>query len=206
LYQSRLPESPHTSEPAHSCYADAQRSPTSFHTENGFSFYGHADEAVDEGDAHCHGFITRPDEPLSVENVFAGNSLFYVSLYDHLYSRGYVESVAGGPMCGCVEQMPTVSRADCTELDVDAVYSFTLDAQGVATLEQTSLDVSFRSCGGNPRNNDLFSKYAVFYDDDADGKYDIERRLVGTVDNDDSNCPKTLAAAFAEDTELNFVQ
>mmetsp|Transcript_8469 Transcript_8469/g.26102 ORF Transcript_8469/g.26102 Transcript_8469/m.26102 type:complete len:110 (-) Transcript_8469:540-869(-) len=109
-------------------------------------------------------------------------------------------------MCGCVEQMPTVSRADCTELDVDAVYSFTLDAQGVATLEQTSLDVSFRSCGGNPRNNDLFSKYAVFYDDDADGKYDIERRLVGTVDNDDSNCPKTLAAAFAEDTELNFVQ
>ena len=190
------------------CYTDAQRSPTSFHTDIGFSFFGgDEDNEQDEGDSHCHGFIYRPDEPLSVDNVYSGNNLFYVSLYDHLYQRGYVESVAGGPMCGCMEQMPTVSRSDCTEMRVDAVFTVGYGAQGVATIEQTSLDIDFRACNGNPENNDLFSKYVVYYADDAEtGTYDISRRLVGSVDNDLSYCPTSLTDAYAQDTELNFRQ
>merc|ERR1711924_541962 len=50
------------------------------------------------------------------------NNLFFVSMYDHLYQRGYVDSVTDDPqiagsqaMCGCVEDMNPVARADCTE-------------------------------------------------------------------------------------------
>jgi hypothetical protein len=48
---------------------------------------------------------------------YKGNNLFYISMYDdHMYQRGYVRSVPGAPMCGCVEKMPIVTRADCTEI------------------------------------------------------------------------------------------
>merc|ERR1711862_531038 len=46
---------------------------------------------------------------------YRANNLFYVSMSDHLHDRGYVRSVQGSPMCGCVEHMPIVSRSDCTE-------------------------------------------------------------------------------------------
>jgi hypothetical protein len=50
--------------------------------------------------------------------TYKGNNIFYVSMYDHMYKRGYVRNVPGAPMCGCAEQMPVVSRADCTQMDV----------------------------------------------------------------------------------------
>ena len=50
------------------------------------------------------------------------------SAYFHFHftapSTGYVRAVPGSPMCGCVEQMPVVSRSDCTQLDVDETFVF----------------------------------------------------------------------------------
>jgi hypothetical protein len=31
--------------------------------------------------------------------VYRGNNLFFVSLYDHMYVRGYVENIPSAPMC-----------------------------------------------------------------------------------------------------------
>ena len=31
---------------------------------------------------------------------YRGNNIFYVSMYDHMYVRGYVGNVPGAPMCG----------------------------------------------------------------------------------------------------------
>jgi hypothetical protein len=76
-----------------------------------------------ENDLHCHGFAFTDDDN-DINSKARWNNLFYVSMYDHLYQRGYVDSItddpniAGSvqPMCGCVEDMHPVARADCTEV------------------------------------------------------------------------------------------
>jgi len=40
---------------------------------------------------------------------YRANNLFYVSMSDHLHDRGYVRSVQGAPMCGCVEHVRITS-------------------------------------------------------------------------------------------------
>merc|ERR1711862_335283 len=48
---------------------------------------------------------------------YKGNLLFYVSMYDHMTQRGYVRNIPGAPMCACAENMPVVTRSDCTEIE-----------------------------------------------------------------------------------------
>ena len=61
-----------------------------------------------EGPIHCHGLAWATD-PLDPSHNYRGNNIFYVSLYDHLYQRGYVRNVPGAPMCGCAEHVSTTS-------------------------------------------------------------------------------------------------
>mmetsp|Transcript_4754 Transcript_4754/g.10637 ORF Transcript_4754/g.10637 Transcript_4754/m.10637 type:complete len:485 (+) Transcript_4754:133-1587(+) len=90
--------------------------------ENGKVFPYPGDET--ENDLHCHGFSWGTDESgFDANSSGRWNNLFYVSLYDHMYQRGYVESLTNDPkihglqpMCGCVEDMAPVARADCTEI------------------------------------------------------------------------------------------
>lgn len=65
---------------------------------NGFSTYDN------EGPVHCHGFAwsTKDQE---ITSRYKANALFFVSMYDHMYQRGYVENIPGSPMCGCVEHV-----------------------------------------------------------------------------------------------------
>jgi len=95
------------------CYVDMSRSPASSRVNGGFAVF----PGDSEGEAHCHGFAWADDEN-DFSAQYKANNLFYVSMYDHLTQRGYVKNVPGSPMCGCVEQMPVVTRADCTELIV----------------------------------------------------------------------------------------
>ena len=67
------------------------------------------------------GFAWAEDEN-DPSYVYRGNNLFFVSLFDHMYTRGYVSNIAGAPMCACAEQMPTVSRSDCTQIDFESEY------------------------------------------------------------------------------------
>ena len=53
-----------------------------------------------------------------------------MQMYDHLYQRGYVREIPGAPMCACIEQMAVVTRADCTQLDVDETWEFNIDTSG----------------------------------------------------------------------------
>ena len=80
-----------------------------------------------------------------------------------MHQRGYVENIPGAPMCGCVEQMPTVSRSDCTQVDLEEVYKITFDGSAFkATLENSYID--FNACQGiNNRNNDLWAYTASLY-------------------------------------------
>eukprot|EP00565_Helicotheca_tamesis_P004270 CAMPEP_0185741062 /NCGR_PEP_ID=MMETSP1171-20130828/38756_1 /TAXON_ID=374046 /ORGANISM="Helicotheca tamensis, Strain CCMP826" /LENGTH=680 /DNA_ID=CAMNT_0028413003 /DNA_START=1 /DNA_END=2043 /DNA_ORIENTATION=- len=139
------------------CAVDMDRTTSSSsHVDGGFAlFHGN-----NEGPVHCHGFAWGQDvnEPAA---RFKGNNLFFVSMYDHLHQRGYVREVPGAPMCACVEKMPIVSRADCTEIEEDETWLFTWSSsqyQFTASLE--SIKIKFNACrGANNRNNDLEAFY-----------------------------------------------
>ena len=78
-----------------------------FDSANGFSGFPGDDNNNSkdaEGPIHCHGFAWSTDAS-DVTARYKGNNLFYVSMYDHMYQRGYTRNVPGAPMCACVEQV-----------------------------------------------------------------------------------------------------
>jgi len=116
---------------------------------------------VAEGDLHCHGLSwgNTIDQTAGDVNTNARwNNLFFVSLYDHLYTRGYVDSITDNTliagdeaMCGCVEDMDfAVARADCTEAVGKTNYTTSLDSEGllVARHIADTFALEFRACEG----------------------------------------------------------
>lgn len=158
------------------CYVDHTRSPAANHVEGGFMLF--PDEV--EGAVHCHGFVWS-DNLDDESNLYKANNLFYVSMEDHLRKRGYVRNVPGAPMCGCLEQMPTVSRADCTQTSHEYLYDFAYEegAENPLTATIIGRKVSFAACDGDTAN-DLESKYEqMVKDGSVDRNDDFETRIVG---------------------------
>ena len=52
-----------------------------------------------EGAIHCHGLAWSNDVNDATAR-YKANNLFFVSMYDHMYQRGYVKNIPGAPMCG----------------------------------------------------------------------------------------------------------
>merc|ERR1712174_148255 len=86
---------------------------------------------------------------------FRANDLFFVSMSDHLHDRGYVRAVQGAPMCACVENMPIVSRSDCTEITATETYKFTFPAStsGNFQVSLDYVDLDFNACKASRNNN-----------------------------------------------------
>lgn len=170
-----------------------------------------------EGPIHCHGLAWGDDEN-SFETQLRFNNFFYVSLYDHMYTRGYVERTVDSDnigMCDCVENMPPVSRADCTELDVTQTFTITYRDGSFVADKTGDMDVNFNSCNGidpsSPddfpirENNDLASYVYRLYKDGKvshDTKNKVFETLVGYANpNDNQNeaaCEATYEETFLE--------
>lgn len=130
-------------------------------TEEGGDVFPYPGDKI-EDDLHCHG-ISWGDDTDSGKDINAKarwNNLFYVSMYDHLYQRGYVEAITNDPqiagshaMCDCVEEMPVVARADCSEVVGKASYTVTVvDDEGskrflIAHTPDT-FELEFQACEG----------------------------------------------------------
>jgi len=83
------------------CAVDMSRSTKdSIHVDDGFAIFPEGKE----GPVHCHG-IAWGEDVMEADYRYRANNLFYVSMSDHLHDRGYVRSVQGAPMCGCVEHV-----------------------------------------------------------------------------------------------------
>ena len=81
------------------CFVDLARSSSDgYVSETGFISFPE-DNADGEGSIHCHGFAWSNDVNDRTSR-YRGNNLFYVSMYDHMYQRGYVKNIPGAPMCG----------------------------------------------------------------------------------------------------------
>merc|ERR1712039_314212 len=115
----------------------------SVHVNDGFAIFSDADE----GPVHCHGLAWGEDE-MEADFRYRANNLFYVSMSDHLHDRGYVRAVQGAPMCSCVENMPIVSRSDCTEITAKEFYKFTFpdDYSGEISATLDYVDINFNAC------------------------------------------------------------
>jgi hypothetical protein len=137
------------------CGVDLSLAPSSNHISGSDSIDGTKSFALfsgeTEGAAHCHGFAWNGEETAGYR--YRGNNLFYVSMYDHLEQRGYVREVPGAPMCGCVEKMPVISRADCTQTDVQELFTVELNGAGNISITLDSIDVQFNACEGATAND-----------------------------------------------------
>ena len=143
---------------------------------------------------HCHGFAWGDDDN-DLSNIFKGNNLFYVSLYDHVFQRGYVSAVPGAPQCGCIEKMPVVSRSDCTEINKSKFnLEYTLE-NGKLSLNIKDSTVAFAACKGLKVNNDLEDYYKRLVKEKRvkDHTKEIKYRLVGK-----GGCPKAIDQFFVK--------
>lgn len=145
---------------ANICYVDHSRSSGANHVDSGFSIYGDPVTGKEniEGPIHCHGFAWG-DDPLHTDNVYKGNLLFYVSMYDHLTQRGYARNIPGAPMCACAENMAVVTRADCTQISAseDTILKWYADPPALVAVPRIN-DLNFNACTGLNANNNLYER------------------------------------------------
>lgn len=120
----------------------------------------------DEGDIHCHG-LAWSNDPNHISAMFKFNTFFYVSLYDHWYTRGYVENSLGSsfhktgiPMCGCVDEMPMVTRADCSQVtSVDITFTVQWSEEDGLSIDAGPLtSIQVATCQGHEFGNPKRSK------------------------------------------------
>lgn len=165
------------------CYVDMADGAASSHIAGGFAIF--PDD--EEGDVHCHGFAWGNDAE-DLDTRYKGNNLFYVSMYDHFYQRGYVRGVPGAPMCGCAEQMPVASRADCTEMDISESFRYVYDSltQRFNVIDK-GVDIEFNACqGANDNNNDLEAYYERLVAEGRADQFELEllqKKLVGDCES-----------------------
>lgn len=65
------------------------------------------------------------------------NTLFHMTMKMNLREKALVKNIPGAPLCGCVEQMPIVSNADC----IKAVEGYTLAAGEIR------VNIEWDACG-----------------------------------------------------------
>ena len=115
------------------CYMDFKKAQQSSHVRDGYSIYG---DNI-EGSLNCHGFAWGNDGG-EVASALKGSNLFHVAMKHELYDLRNVEEIPGAPLCGCVEQMPVVTTADCTKVTADTTVRVEYDpevTEFIATLE-----------------------------------------------------------------------
>lgn len=153
---------------------EASDDSSSSYAKDGLSFF----PLKVEGSVHCHGFAWSEDE-MEADARYKANNLFYVSMYDHMYKRGYVRNVPGAPMCGCAEKMPIVERADCTKIRATEFWKFSFAPGSGFTASLDRAEIDFQAC----RNNDLqthVNDLANAGDIDKQYAWRLKRNVVGT--------------------------
>jgi len=146
------------------CFVDMEKGSfaSGFDSDGLVEFPGDGDDG--EGAIHCHGYAWANDEYDPITR-YRANNLFYVSMYDHMHQRGYVENIPGAPMCGCVEKMPMATRSDCTQVDLTEDFTVVFDGSSIEA-KMTKVEVDFNACQGkNGRNNDLYAYHWRLYEE-----------------------------------------
>jgi len=81
------------------CFVDLERGNASTGDDSTDILVSPGDNNQGEGAIHCHGLAWSNDVNDHTAR-YKSNNLFFVSMYDHMYQRGYVKNIPGAPMCG----------------------------------------------------------------------------------------------------------
>lgn len=176
------------------CYQDLAKGKRSSHVKGGYAVFSRTE---DEGAAHCHGFAWDANKK-STDYRYRGNLLFYVSMYDHLSTRGYVREIPGAPMCGCVEKMPVVEESDCTEFkSVTETYTFTFKPGRKSRFARiTDVDIEYEAC----TNNELEDRFAEITDKTNRAQEIFSQHIVGQ-----GNCDAEFDTWLREEVGYKYV-
>jgi len=156
---------------SNACYMDFTKARQSSHVRDGYSIYS---GDGNEGALNCHGFAWGNDAGYG-DAAFKGNTLFEVAMKKGISENGYVGHLPGAPMCGCVENMPVVTSADCTKTTVSQSVSIKYTPGNQFVAEATISNINHSNCGdlssyyetlvGNQkasrREKDLLDKHVV---------------------------------------------
>lgn len=126
---------------ANVCNIDLDGAKRSNHVNRGYGTYDTTTPT------YCVGF-TWKNSSLDDMNRFKGNALFDVA-YNTVYQKGYVENIPGAPMCGCLEQMPAVTKADCRQVQVNSesyIVSVPSENELVIYPDLAHTDISYSDC------------------------------------------------------------
>lgn len=142
------------------CRHDLKNSPQSNHIKQGWSVFPGTETPV-----NCVGFTWESEDDL------IGNMMYDISL-SRTAEKGYLKSVPGAPMCGCIEHMPVVEKAACRTAKLaegtDVAFTFHFDGEELSA-SNTAL-VEYADCP----NGDLAAEYEAVH-----GNKLIRAHLVG---------------------------
>lgn len=108
---------------------------------------------------YCSGIAWENGE--NYWNHFAKGNLLFQSSMMLMKDEGLEKNLPSSPMCGCIEQMPIVTRADCTEAYSSARFVFQYRST-IPELRATASKhlIQYRECEGmKSTTNDLKSFY-----------------------------------------------
>jgi len=91
------------------CYVDIAASKRSARVRDGYSIY----TQDQTNDVYCEAFAWGTDGG-SIHSALKGNALFQTGFANML--EGLVEQIPGAPLCGCLDRMPVVTNAKCTQV------------------------------------------------------------------------------------------
>ena len=125
--------------------------------------------------AHCVGFSWRDGTD---SDRFKGNTLYDIS-YKHFLETKQVGAIPGAPLCGCVDQMPTVTTAACRKVSARGEKLLvTKNADGTLTITQdVGVSVSVEPCTKNGVEVDMVDGYA-----NGGSKNDLKAKIVQSTD------------------------
>jgi len=124
------------------CYVDIKASKRTARVRDGYSIYTQ-DQA---NDVYCEAFAWGTDGG-SMQSALKGNALFQAGFANML--DGSVEQIPGAPLCGCLDRMPVVTNAKCTQVtSTDSTVNVTFDKSlGVFDSSLALGTISTSDCG-----------------------------------------------------------
>eukprot|EP00978_Attheya_sp_CCMP212_P002954 scaffold6061_cov51-Attheya_sp.AAC.2 len=139
------------------CLMDHLMTAPSSHLSDAYTIF----DEENDGGVHCSGFAWSNDDS-DWSNLYKGNTLFHTSMYKHRQNGGIVSrNIPGAPMCGCIEKMPIVTRADCVEMVVSSRFGIVFDTlTPKLKIKLWKNIITFKPCeGANNQTNDFASYY-----------------------------------------------
>ena len=175
------------------CLVDLSKSSSSHGFNGGLTIF------PNNTSVYCSGIAWENGE--NYWNHYANGNLLFQSSMMLMKDEGLEKNLPSSPMCGCIEKMPIVTRADCTEAYSTARFVFQYRST-IPELRATASKhlIQYRECEGmNSTTNDLKSFYDKLW---LEKKVDMhQKELFDGIVIGEGGCNNVIKAHLVEFVE-----